>query len=250
MRIICLQSGSAGNCLYVESGNTAILLDAGISARQLKLRLEDHGGLLSKVQAVIISHGHRDHVGHAGVYHRRLKLPIFAPRACAQWLEMREDFSPQAYAPGAVLHFDGLTVETLATPHDARDSVAFIVSNRCVRLGVFTDLGSPFAALERALESVDAVIIESNYDPQLLASGPYPPELQERIRGPAGHLSNAEAAELVKKHRRQFRWVCLAHLSQHNNTPDVAVRTFRRIVGPSTPHLAEYYSAISLPPLE
>lgn len=249
MKVIILQSGSAGNCLYVESRGAAILVDAGISARQLELRLARCGGDLAKVKAVIVSHGHRDHIGHAGVYHRRLRLPVFAPPASASWLAWQENFSPLAYAPGDRLEIEHLIVETVPTPHDAPDSVAFVVSDGHRRLGVFTDLGHPFPELDKAMATVDAVIIESNYDPQMLAEGPYPADLQARIRGPGGHLSNIEAAECVKRYYRQFQWICLAHLSQHNNTPEIACQTFRRIVPSRSPILAEYFSATEVPPL-
>lgn len=249
MKVILLQSGSAGNCLYVESEDVAILIDAGISARQLALRLADQGGDLAKVKAVIVSHGHRDHIGHAGVYHRRLGLPVFAPRACASLLTQQENFSPVKYTPGEQLKIEHFVVETIPTHHDFSDSVAFVVTDGRRRLGVFTDLGHPFAELDAALATVEAVIIESNYDPRMLAEGPYPEFLQARIRGPGGHLSNIEAAECVRRYYRQFRWVCLAHLSQHNNTPEIACQTFRRIVPGGSPILAEYFRPTAIPPL-
>ena len=250
MKVLLLQSGSSGNCLYVETRHVAVLFDAGITAKQVALRLESNGYSLAKVQAVVVSHGHRDHIHHSGVYHRRLKLPVWVPRACQDWLAEREKFLPHAYCPGEMLTIGDLRIETIPTPHDFPDSVAFIVDDGRNRLGVFTDLGHAFADLEKHLSTVDALIIESNYDPVMLANGPYSPELQARIRGPGGHLSNIEAANCVKKWKHQYRWVCLAHLSQHNNTPEVAEKTFRKVVGRGTPYIAEYYSVTRLPAVE
>ena len=107
----------------------------------------------------------------------------------------------QHFQPGDVLRFGAVAVHTLATPHDALESVAFVVEHGDKRLGIFTDLGHPFAALEQALLGLDAAYLESNYDPEMLANGSYPPELKARIRGAGGHLSNQEAAALLRNWR-------------------------------------------------
>ncbi|RMG00222.1 MAG: MBL fold metallo-hydrolase, partial [Planctomycetota bacterium] len=128
-----------------------------------------------------------------------------------------------------------LRVETIRTPHDAADGVAFVVDDGCRRLGILTDLGHPFPELDGVLESLDAVLLESNYDPRLLETGDYPAFLKDRIRGRHGHLSNDECAQLVRRYGKRLRWVCLGHLSDENNTPQHAERTFRRHVGEKLP---------------
>ncbi len=230
MIAISLQSGSNGNCLYVESSGVGLLFDAGISGVQAERRLFAHRREIRKVRALLISHDHADHVRCAGVLHRKFKLPVFAttrtPAAANGALEGVAGLS--LFRAGETLRFGPLTVETIATPHDAAEGVGFVVSDGRARLGVLTDLGHVFAGLEAVVGSLDAVFIESNYDPEMLRTGPYPPFLQARIRGPRGHISNAESAKLLRAGER-LRWACLAHLSEHNNRPELALRTHREI---------------------
>jgi phosphoribosyl 1,2-cyclic phosphodiesterase len=241
---ISLQSGSNGNCIYVESRGARILLDAGLSGRRTELRLEQFGRRIRDVQAVIVSHDHVDHVSCAGVLHRKFGLPVYiTPRTLASWRARgtagRLD-AVNSFHAGETLRFGGLSVQTVPTPHDASDGVAFIVCAEGRRLGVLTDLGHVFRGLEEHVASLDGVIIESNYDPHMLERGPYPPTLQERIKGPRGHLSNAEAADLLRRAGgRGLQWACLAHLSEHNNHPSVALRTHEEILGRRYPlHVA------------
>ena len=233
-----LQSGSNGNCIYVEAAGVRLLFDAGISGRQAGLRMAAHDRNIRAVDAVILSHGHSDHTRCAGVYQRLFKLPVYAtPATChaiTPFLERTGDI--RLFLPGDALDFDGVTVHTLPTPHDAEQSVAFVVTCEGKRLGILTDLGHPFDRLARALSDLDAAYLGSNYDPLMLAEGSYPPELKARIRGDGGHLSNDEAAALLqgcRRHRPQ--WVALAHLSEHNNDPDLALQTHRTALGRDYP---------------
>ena len=232
MIAISLQSGSNGNCIYVESHGVGVLLDAGISGIQAERRLFAHRREIRKVRAVVISHDHSDHIRCAGVFHRKYKLPIFATektRAAARGALDGVDALTRFHA-GETLRVGPLSIETIPTPHDAVDGVAFVVTDGRARIGVLTDLGHVFNGLEDVVRSLDGVFIESNYDPEMLRNGPYPEFLQERIRGPHGHISNAESAELVRRCAGpRLKWVCLAHLSEQNNLPDLALRTHRRI---------------------
>jgi phosphoribosyl 1,2-cyclic phosphodiesterase len=144
------------------------------------------------------------------------------------------------------IRFRDVLVHAVPTPHDGVDGSVFVVEAGAKRLGVLTDLGHVFKDLVRIVASLDAVFLESNYDPAMLASGPYPAYLKQRIRGPKGHLSNIEAAEVlgraVAEHRLQ--WACLSHLSGENNHPDVALRTHRAVVAEKlTLHVADRYQA-------
>ncbi|NLS92029.1 MAG: MBL fold metallo-hydrolase [Planctomycetaceae bacterium] len=249
MRLISLQSGSNGNCVYVESGEVRLLFDAGISGKQAELRLARHGRDIRQVQAVLISHDHSDHSRSLGVFHRKFGLPVHVtPRTLLQagtgaslgTLDRIEHF-----AAGSSLQFGHVTVETIRTPHDGVDGVAFVVDDGRRRLGILTDLGHIFRGLPELLGSLDAVLLESNYDPRMLASGWYPAHLKRRIRGPGGHLSNEEAATLVSVSTNgRLRWLCLGHLSQENNTPERALATHREILGDRLSiHLASRYEA-------
>ena len=245
MKTIALQSGSNGNCIYVEAGDVRLLFDAGISGAQARQRLAQHGRDIRQAQAVILSHRHSDHTRCAGVFHRLFKLPLYATPATHHAVKpyVGKLNSVRHFQPGERLDLGPVTVHTLPTPHDAAESVAFIVEFEGRRLGIFTDLGHPFEALRTALAEVDGAYLESNYDPLMLAEGPYPPELKARIRGDGGHLSNDEAAELLRHCRRHRpKWVALAHLSEHNNHPDIALRTHRRMLGRDYPlHVASRY---------
>lgn len=249
MEVLVLQSGSRGNSVYVESNGVAVLIDAGISARQVQVRLAKYGKSLEAIRAVVISHRHRDHIGHVGVYQRRLRLPVFMTEDGRGAVPDLDETMCHFFSPDEQLWFEHVRVEPVLTPHDAPSSLAFVVSDEKHRLAVLTDLGHPFPQLSSVLASVDAAILESNYDPVMLAEGDYPEWLQERICGPGGHLSNREAALLVKKHGKHLRWICLAHLSQHNNTPEVAYQTYRKVVGNGEPFIADYFSATPLPAL-
>ena len=247
MRTISLQSGSNGNCIYVESGEVRLLFDAGISGKQAQLRLAEHGHDIRDVQAVLISHDHSDHSKSLGIFQRKFGLPVYVtPRTLLQAgtrgslgkLDQIEHFNA-----GSSLRFGHVTVETVPTPHDGVDGVAFVVDDGDQRLGILTDLGHIFRGLPELLGSLDAMLLESNYDPQMLASGWYPPHLKRRIRGPHGHLSNEEAARLVATSTNgRLRWLCLAHLSQENNTPERALAAHRQILGDHVPiHVANRF---------
>jgi len=240
MRVVSLQSGSNGNCIYVEAGGVRLLFDAGISGKQARERLAHHDIEIEGVDALLISHDHVDHSRSIGVYQRKFRLPVYVTaetlRAAAARHAIGELSDVCHFRAGATLRFGTVAVETIPTPHDGADGVAFVVDDGRSRLGILTDLGHVFAGLDGVIRSLDAVLLESNYDPRMLASGSYPPMLKHRIRGPGGHLSNVEAAELLlDAATRRLRWACLAHLSHENNTPGLALATHRRVLGSALP---------------
>jgi phosphoribosyl 1,2-cyclic phosphodiesterase len=247
MNVLSLQSGSNGNCIYVESGPTRLLLDAGISGRQAEMRLAERGRDIREVTAMVISHDHSDHAGSIGVFQRKFGLPVYATRATLSAAGAKRSLGKlddvRFFGAGEALTFDGLCVRTIPTPHDGVDGVAFVLDDGRRRLGVLTDLGHCFAGLGEAIATLDAVFMESNYDPRMLDGGPYPAFLKRRIRGDGGHLSNAESAELIKAWASpRLRWVCLAHLSEQNNDPGLALEVHRRTLGGKLPiHVASRY---------
>jgi len=244
MRVISLQSGSNGNSVYVEAGDVRLLFDAGISGKQAELRLASHGRDIRRVDGVLISHDHSDHSRCMGIFQRKFGLPLHvtpktldaADRRC----RLGRIETVRHFEPAAVLDFGRVTVETIPTPHDGADGVAFVVDDGRHRLGILTDLGHVFEGLDRLIGTLDAILIESNYDRQMLAEGDYPEFLKQRIAGPGGHLSNTEAAELLSRAAGdRMRWACLGHLSRDNNDPRVAVETHRRVLGERFPlHVA------------
>jgi len=231
---ISLQSGSNGNSIYVETDDTKLLFDAGISGIEAERRLASHGRDIRQVSAVVISHDHADHVCCAGVYQRKYGLPLYmTPRTLAIAQKMHRLgrlHDVRYFSAGSVLAFGETSVQTIPTPHDGADGVAFVVTSHEKRLGILTDLGHVFEGLNTIISSLDAIFLESNYDPEMLASGWYPAFLKQRIQGPGGHLSNGEAAHLLVA-GQSLKWACLAHLSEQNNNPILALEAHRKVLG-------------------
>ncbi len=233
MIAISLQSGSNGNCIYVEAGGVRLLFDAGICGVDAERKLAHHGRNIRDIDAVIISHDHADHVRFAGVYQRKYKLPVHVTPRTLNISEQRHRLGRlddvHFFLAGGTLAFGGVSVHTIPTPHDSVDGCAFVIDCGRKRLGILTDLGHAFEGLAEVIASLDAVFIESNYDPGMLARGPYPEFLKRRIHGPGGHISNHDAAQLLKSGKR-LKWACLAHLSEHNNNPHLALQTSRDLL--------------------
>ena len=238
MIIISLQSGSNGNCTYVETCGVKLLFDAGISGSRAKERLSSFGRDIRDVDALIISHDHADHVRHAGVYQRKFGLPLYITPDTLNISVKKHKLGMLSnvnhFTAGDTIHFDNVSIQTIPCPHDGVDGAVFVVSSNNKRLGIMTDLGHVFEDLCTFIPSLDGIIIESNYDPVMLANGPYPAFLKNRIQGPEGHISNRESAELLQMGER-LKWACLAHLSNNNNDPETALRTHRKIGGESLP---------------
>lgn len=250
MIAISLQSGSSGNSIYVESGDVRLLFDAGITGVEAEKRLASFGRDIRQVTAVVISHDHSDHVKYAGVYQRKYRLPLHITADTLESAEAKMDLGKlndvSFFVAGGTLQFGELEVTTYSTPHDGSDGAVFVVSAGDKRLGIMTDLGHVFDGLQEIVSGLDAVFMESNYDPQMLEHGPYPYFLRKRIKGPGGHISNAEAAELLLSGSR-LKWACLSHLSGENNDPQTALVTHRRIIGNSLPlYTAPRYSVSSI----
>jgi phosphoribosyl 1,2-cyclic phosphodiesterase len=250
MKAISLQSGSSGNCIYVEAGGVRLLFDAGITGIQTAERLAAHGRDIRSVDAVIISHDHSDHIRHAGVLQRKYGLPLYVTpatlAAAAARCALGKMHDIRHFRSHDRLRFGELTVHAVPTPHDGADGAAFVIEAGGRRLGIMTDLGHVFKDLIRLVSSLDAVFLESNYDPDMLSRGPYPAYLKQRIKGPRGHISNAEAADVLSRASAgsRLQWACLAHLSEQNNHPAVALRTHREILSDSLPlYVADRYKA-------
>ncbi len=244
MLMISLQSGSNGNCTYVEAGRVKLLIDAGISGLQAERRLAKFGRRIRDVDAVILSHDHRDHSRCAGVFHRKFALPIYATvetiRSADRYTGLGKIGDVRNFVPGESICLDDVRIETIPTPHDASDGSIFVIDDGKRRLGVMTDLGWVFPELRDAVSSVDAMILESNYDPAMLDGGPYPYYLKQRIRSEGGHISNDEAAELLSTCApSRLTWTCLGHLSEKNNTPALALASHLPVAADRYPiHLA------------
>ncbi len=235
MEVITLQSGSSGNCVFVRSGDTCLLFDAGISGVKAQSRLAEYGHDIRDCDALVLSHEHSDHICGVGVFHRKFGLPVYA--SLRTWNATRAKpstgriDSAKHFVSGDPFQIGSLRIETLRTPHDAVDGVCFVIedTDSKQRFGLLTDLGHVFSGLQQVIGSLDAVLIESNYDDTMLRDGPYPQHLKNRISGKSGHISNADAAQLLDLcDTKRLQWACLGHLSAHNNSPEVALATHRQ----------------------
>jgi phosphoribosyl 1,2-cyclic phosphodiesterase len=232
VRLCVLASGSGGNTALLEAGGARVLVDAGLSYRETKRRCADVGLHLREVTDVLLSHEHADHCFGAATIARKVGARVHATRGTFQAMR---DPPPSALcfpipSDGSLLLGRSLHVRAVPVPHDALDPVAFafeerVEGGRCIRAAVVTDLGSAPRALAKALSGLDVLVLETNHDARLLIEGPYPPSLKRRVRSDVGHLSNAQAAQLVGQLLHPgLQHLVLAHLSEHNNTPAHARR--------------------------
>ena len=229
MEICTLASGSSGNCAFVSSGGTSILVDAGISMRRINSCLGTFGLTLRGISAILITHEHSDHISALRMINKYYGIPIFATAPTADAIaRMYPELSGAVYSfePGAVLDIGGLKAASFPTPHDAASSVGYRISDGSKSLVIATDMGYVTNSIYRASVGADFAVIESNHDVDMLNSGIYPYYLKRRILSENGHLSNSDCARLItalaKTGTRHF---LLAHLSRENNTPETAYKT-------------------------
>ncbi len=225
MRVCLLASGSRGNALYLESAESRILIDAGLSARELTRRLAEIGVNGEDLDALLVTHEHADHCLGLGPLARRYRLPVYVHHATRQALpnpgrieEMRE------FADGEVFTLRDLHITPIPLTHDAVATVGFRIATEAGDLGVATDLGMATRLVRERLKGCRALVLEANHDEVMLRDGPYPWPLKQRIRGTHGHLSNTACSELLQEllHDR-LEALFLAHLSEENNRPELAL---------------------------
>jgi len=257
LRLAVLGSGSGGNATLIEGGGARILVDAGFSCRGLVQRLRYVGVEPEEIDAILITHEHGDHLGGAAAFAAAFEVPLYCTRGTARaaglpmtgggsGLPLQSTFAlaePRpAPAPGEpavpVAHpveagrafdIESLTVRAFAVPHDAVETVGFIVTDGSTQTGYATDLGHVPAAVRDWLKGCDLLVMEANHDVGMLRAGPYPESVKERVLSRHGHLDNLAAADLLcDVARERTRTVVLAHLSRTNNHPDLALDAVRR----------------------
>src|SRR5512145_997442 len=225
MRFAILGSGSHGNCLVVEARHTRLLLDCGFGVAETLRRLGRLGLAPEDLSGILVTHEHDDHVGGVARLARKLGLPVWLTPGTLRGLEglfagMDGLHLLEGYAP---LCIGDLEVHPFPVPHDAREPAQYVLGDGARRLGVLTDTGCVTPVMVRMLSACDALVLESNHDPELLAAGDYPLALKQRIAGRLGHLDNAAAAALLGAlDCSRLQHLVAAHLSQSNNRPELA----------------------------
>ena len=225
MRFASLGSGSSGNALLVECGDTRVLVDCGFGVEVIAERLDRVGCAPTDLDAILVTHEHSDHAGGVAGLSDRFDVPVYLSRGTfsalgseGHTITRRVFMDP--YTPFAI---GAIEVRPYTVPHDAREPVQFVLGDGAAKLGVLTDAGHPTRHIVEALSGVDALVLECNYDLDMLRGGPYPRWLKDRIGGPLGHLANFASAEIVRAMDcGNLKHVIAAHLSKQNNTPELA----------------------------
>jgi phosphoribosyl 1,2-cyclic phosphodiesterase len=239
--VTVLASGSLGNCTLVCSSDTRLLVDAGLSCRQLLRRLATCGETAQSINAILVTHEHGDHIAGLHVLAKRLKVPVYITGATHE--AYRRDARDSAgnritlerletFEAGRTFEIGGVTVTPFTIPHDAVDPVGFTFCSEGIKVGICTDLGYMPSSVKHHLRGCHVLMIESNHDLEMLRGGPYPWSVKQRVMSRVGHLSNDALANfLTTDYDGGAEYLILAHLSEQNNHPEVARLTAERALG-------------------
>lgn len=234
VEFISFGSGSSGNCYYLRHGDYGILLDMGVGMRRFLKYFNSYGYKLPQVKAVLLTHDHMDHTRAAGVLSRKHHWPVYATQAVHNGMQNNPVIhqkipmeNRQVVTHGEILELGPFRIEPFPVPHDASCNTGYFIQCGGVSFCLVTDVGRVTPEICHYVSQARYLVVEANYDPDMLASGPYPFRLQERIRNGYGHLSNFQCAEMLAEHASpellERLWLC--HLSQENNNPEKAQTT-------------------------
>jgi len=232
LSVCILGSGSRGNAIYVSDGASSILIDAGLSAREIDRRMRSRGLDPACLSAILLTHEHTDHVRGVERLVRRHRLPVYLTAGTRQEAASLQEL-PEIYsfACGSEFRINTLAIRPFSISHDARDPAGFTIGANGSRIGVATDLGHVTSLVREHLRGCRLLIVEANHDVDMLRDGPYPWFLKQRIRSRTGHLSNQESCRLLDDILHSgLEQVILAHLSETNNTPEKALAEISTIL--------------------
>jgi len=235
-----LASGSKGNSIYIATPGVRLLIDAGLSAREIERRLKRIGVRADDLDAVVITHEHRDHVSGLGPLSRRYRLPVFLNRATRGNLPDQVGSLADCveFVTGRSFSVADLTFHPFSLSHDAADPVGLTLVNGESKMGICTDLGRATRLVEHHLQECRLLLLEANHDIGMLTKGPYPWSLKQRIRSASGHLSNEESRELLARvFGEALERVILGHLSEVNNRPETVLEAFTELRHACSLHL-------------
>lgn len=232
MKLCSIASGSSGNCIYVGSEQTNLLVDAGISAKRIEYGLNNIDIKPDTIQGILVTHEHSDHISGLGVMARKYHIPIYATYETAmafRSIRSMGDISDELInyvEPDRAFRINDITVEPFSTSHDAANPVCYTLHSENEKVGIATDLGKYDDYIISKLDDSDLLMIEANHDINMLMVGKYPYYLKQRILGDRGHLSNDLSAQLIcRLLRKKKQHIILAHLSKENNYEELAYET-------------------------
>ncbi len=233
-----LASGSKGNCLYLGTKKTKILIDAGISGRATKRKLEEIGVELDEIRAILISHPHSDHIQGLKTLAFRYGIPVLANSETAKEIFgiFRECPQFKIFTTGETFTFEDIEIHPFSIQHDTVDPVAFTLKADGIKMGVCTDLGYATTLVKTHLKECDYLVVESNHEPSMVHACPRPMYYKQRVLGRSGHLSNEACGELLAEVMHDgLRHIHLAHLSQECNSPETALERVKEKIGEKVP---------------
>lgn len=232
LQFLSLASGSSGNCYYLGTGDCGILIDAGIPVRSIKKGLKENGIAFEKIMAVFITHDHADHIRSVGTLGEKYAIPVYSTQAVHDGINRSYSVTEKLYSARRIVskncpfEVSGFSIIAFEVPHDGTDNVGYLIERNGVRVVFATDLGHISKPVHDHLILSNYLILESNYDEEMLRSGAYPFYLKERIRSSNGHLSNRATADwLAANIQPTMRHIFLCHLSKDNNHPELAYKT-------------------------
>lgn len=240
-KICVLASGSKGNAVYVSNEKTAILVDAGLSGTEIERRFRSRNINPDRLDAIVVSHEHRDHIQGVGVLSRRFGLPVYISESTLSEATTQLGFlhETRTFNQGTSFSIGDLSIHPFSVSHDAVDPVGFTIQDRSAKIGIATDLGVATQLVCHHLNGCRLVVLEANHDLKMLEDGPYPWQVKQRIRSRVGHLSNEASRDLLDKvSHSELEHVIVAHVSETNNQPDRALSVVREAVGRRSPRLS------------
>ncbi len=223
-----IASGSNGNCYYVGDEDCSILVDAGVSAKQIKLRLDNLNLDVNKISGIFITHEHSDHVRGISVFSKKFNIPVYITKKTYENCKFKVNAELlNHFEVGDSISLKNFKINSFAKLHDGIDPCSFTINSKNKSIAIITDIGTVCTNVINSIRDCDAIFIESNYDEKMLENSNYPYFLKERISGKYGHISNSEATNLLSAFGSEnLQYVFLSHLSGNNNSPDIAHNYF------------------------
>ena len=238
LRFLSIGSGSSGNCYYLETANDAMLIDAGVGIRNIKKHLHDNGISLSSVKHILITHDHADHIKSVGVVSTEFSIPVYTSSDVHAGIrrnycvpkKVPEDLC-RIISKDVRVKIGDFYITPFSVPHDSSGNMGYRVEVDDVTFCLMTDVGHVTEEMQQYISEANYLVLEANYDVEMLKNGPYPQHLKTRIDSPTGHLSNHDCGEAIANYASpQLRHVWLCHLSEENNHPILAVKTVEQVL--------------------